>query len=295
MRMYVTFAHHVGAASLLSAGLLAVLGTTAQAACLPGGCSQNGLVFSEASSSFKITDVTGAGTREQPFVVYQDVWGLDIALAVNGLRDAKQHSIFNRPGFAISIVSRNLTGAFWRFYDHELQQSAGLASSETDGLSFAQGIGPVRPYQSSHYASADEVTDVRDFINFHQGAGVTPGETVRFDYFVTDTTPINEFYIRQRPDYRTRATPTVIAPPAVAPPVVTPPVVAPPAVTPPAVAPPVAVSPSSNPAPTPPPAIAVSGPVPAPVPDASTSVLGGMAMFLGRAIQKRRWLCQSKP
>ncbi|MEM9978680.1 MAG: hypothetical protein AAF808_13730, partial [Cyanobacteria bacterium P01_D01_bin.2] len=143
MRIFVTVAHHAGAASLLSAGLLAVFGTTAQAACLSGGCSQNGLVFSEASSSFKVTDVTGIGTRERPFVVYQDVWGLDISLAVNGLKDAKQHSVFNRPGFAISIVSRNLTGAFWRFYDHELQQSAGLASSETDGLSFAQGIGPV--------------------------------------------------------------------------------------------------------------------------------------------------------
>ncbi|MEL7506099.1 MAG: hypothetical protein AAFN42_02115 [Cyanobacteria bacterium J06554_1] len=201
-------AHQIGAALLFSTGLLATVSTPVYAACLPNGCSQNGLLFSEASSSFKITDVTGLGTTADPFVVYQDVWGLDISLAISGLTNAKHQSVFNRPGFAISIVSRNLTGAFWRFYDHELQETAGYASGENDGLSFGQGIGPVRPYTSDRYARADEVTDVRDFINFYQGTGVSPGEYVRFNYFVTDTIPNHLFYIRQRPDYRTNATPT---------------------------------------------------------------------------------------
>ncbi len=217
----------IGAAIIVSNGLLALISPAAQAACLPNGCSQNGLLFSAASNNFRITDVMGSGTTQDPFVVYQDVWGLDILLAVNGLTTAKQHSIFNRPGFAIDIVSRNLTGAFWRFYDHELQETAGIASNENDGLSFAQGIGPVRPYQSDHYTRADEVTDVRDFINFHEGSGVNPGENVRFNYFVTDTIPNDRFYIRQRPDYRTSATPT----PSPAQPVSTPPQAAPTPVT----------------------------------------------------------------
>lgn len=210
MRTFLPSTPQVGLASLFSAGLLAVGSTVTQAACLSSGCSQNGLTFSEASSSFKITDVTGAGTRESPFVVYQDVLGLDISLAVSGLTSASQHSMFNRPGFAISIVSRNLTGAFWRFYDHELQETAGVSSSENDGLSFAQGLGAVRPYTSDHYTQADEVTDVRDFINFYRGAGVNPGESVQFDYFITDTIPNQQFYIRQRPDYRTNTKPTSV-------------------------------------------------------------------------------------
>ncbi|MBE9066107.1 hypothetical protein IQ260_05530 [Leptolyngbya cf. ectocarpi LEGE 11479] len=209
MRTFLPSTPQVGLASLFSAGLLAVGSTVTQAACL-SGCSQNGLVFSEASSSFKITDVAGVGTRENPFVVYQDVLGLDISLAVSGLTNASQHSLFNRPGFAISIVSRNLTGAFWRFYDHELQETAGVSSSENDGLSFAQGLGAVRPYTSDRYTQADEVTDVRDFINFYRGAGVNPGESVRFDYFITDTIPNQQFYIRQRPDYRPNTTPTSV-------------------------------------------------------------------------------------
>ncbi|MEM9809345.1 MAG: hypothetical protein AAF959_29195, partial [Cyanobacteria bacterium P01_D01_bin.56] len=136
---------HVGIASVFNLGLLALFSSSSQAACLTNGCHRNGLVFSEASSNFKITSVIGAGTAANPFVVFQDVWGLDISLAIDGLSNAQQHSAFERPGFAISIVSRNLTGAFWRFYDHELQEIAGLASHENDGLSFAQGIGPARP------------------------------------------------------------------------------------------------------------------------------------------------------
>ena len=208
MRIFTTDARQIGVASLVSAGLLAFSSIPTEAACLAGRCSQNGLVFSEASQNFRITNVTGSGTPNNPFVVYQDVWGLDISVAIDNLTRTPQHSAFNRPGFAISIVSRNLTGAFWRFYDHELQEIAGYASGENDGLSFAQSIGPARPYTSSHYARADEITDVRDFINFYRGAGVRPGETVRFNYFVTDTIPNRRFYIRQRPDYRTNATPT---------------------------------------------------------------------------------------
>lgn len=210
MQIFATAAHRLGVASFCSAVFLAASAAASQAACLGNSCSQNGLIFSAASSSFDITDVTGHGTLADPFVVYQDVRGLDISLAISALANSSKHSIFNRPGFAISIVARNLTGAFWRFYDHELQETAGYASGENDGLSFAQGIGPVRPYTSSHYEQADEVTDVRDFINFYQGAGVNPGETVRFNYFVTDTIPNQRFYIRQRPDYRPN-TPTTSA------------------------------------------------------------------------------------
>ncbi|MBT9314987.1 PEP-CTERM sorting domain-containing protein [Leptothoe spongobia] len=209
MRISVPSAHQIGVASLCSAALLTMSGTTTQAACFTtNGCHQNGLTFSEASSSFSITNVTGLGTQTNPFVIYQDVQGLDISLAIDGFKDAQHHAIFNRPGFAISIVSRNLTGAFWRFYDHELQETAGQSSGENDGLSFAQGIGPIRPYASSHYDQADEVTDVRDFINFHRGEGVKPGETARFDYYITDTIPNQRFYIRQRPDYRPNTVPT---------------------------------------------------------------------------------------
>lgn len=204
---------HICLASLLSIGLFPLFHRSSSAACLPGGCHQNGLIFQEASPNFQITDITGTGSLNNPFVIYQDVWGLDISLAIDGLPHARQHAVFQRPGFAINIVARNLTGAFWRFYDHELQEMAGQASHENDGLSFAQGIGPARPYTTTHYTRADEITDVRDFVNFHQGQGVHPGEQVLFSYLVTDTIPNQRFFIRQRPDYRPNTSPTPITRP----------------------------------------------------------------------------------
>ncbi|MFG6097637.1 hypothetical protein SPB21_20400 [Leptothoe sp. ISB3NOV94-8A] len=303
MRIPFTFAPQVGAASLLSIGLLALGGDASEAACLPGRCSQNGLIFSEASANFRITNVTGRGTHNNPFVVYQDVWGLDISLAVSNLPNAPQHSVFNRPGFAISIVSRNLTGAFWRFYDHELQETAGYASGENDGLSFAQAIGPVRPYTSSHYQRADEITDVRDFINFYRGNGVNPGETGRFNYFITDTIPNQRFYIRQRPDYRTNATQTpVISPqrpktqptnprpikapqpilkrpqPVTPAPVIPAPVTPAPAVPPqPGVSPPKVLAPQAQPV-----------TLPQAVPEPSTVIMGVLALLFSKSIDQRK-------
>ncbi|MGD1948440.1 MAG: hypothetical protein ACFB14_02200 [Leptolyngbyaceae cyanobacterium] len=281
MKIFTTDARQISVVSLVSAGVLALLSAPATAACLAGRCSQNGLVFSEASQNFRITDVTGKGTPNDPFVVYQDVWGLDISVAVDHLPQTPQHSVFNRPGFAISLVSRNLTDAFWRFYDHELQENAGYASSENDGLSFAQGIGSVRPYTSSHYERADEITDVRDFINFYGGAGVRPGEIVRFNYFVTDTIPNHKFYIRQRPDYRANTTPTPKISPQ--PPRQGTSVISKPAI--PASPPQPAALPT--PKPVSPPELVPSKPA-QPVPEPSTPLMGALAILCSRWVRQRR-------
>lgn len=290
MQPFTIRAHQIGVANFLATGLFVALATTAEAACLSGHCSQNGLTFDEASNNFRITDVTGQGTVKNPFVVYQDVWGLDISLAISNLSTATQHSLFNRPGFAIRIVSRNLTGAFWQFYDHELQERAGYASSENDGLSFAQGIDAARPYTSSHYNRADEVTDVRDFINFYQGGGVNPEESVQFNYVVTDTSPTQRFYIRQRPDYRTNAAPISPPRPASQPTIASPtPPILKPVLKPSPLAPPASPSPVVTPQPVQPASAA-----PQPVPEPSTAAMGILAFLFARAIKLGKQFRQSK-
>lgn len=206
--MFGILRRHLSVASLASLGLLTICSQAAKATCLTNSCPYNGLGFSTASNNVQITNILGTGSLQTPYVIYQDVWGLDFSLAITGLNHAPQHSIFGRPGFAISIVSRNLTGEFWSFYDHELQETAGFASNDNDGLSFAQDILDGRPNSSAHYDNADEITDVRDFINFHGGNGVEPGEQVRFNYFITDTIPNAQFYVRQRPNFRTNTVPT---------------------------------------------------------------------------------------
>jgi hypothetical protein len=77
----------------------------------------------------------------------------------------------------------------------------GVASAEGDGLSFAQGSTEIRPWTSDTFTSVDEVMDVRDFINF-SGGQVPDGGTVELAFAITDNSPIDLFYLRQRPNFQ---------------------------------------------------------------------------------------------
>jgi hypothetical protein len=98
-------------------------------------------------------------------------------------------------------VILNDTGADWTYYDNELQEVLGTPSPGADGLSFAQGSSGNRPFSSSVWPNVDEVVDVRDYVNF-SGATVADGETVWIQYAITDNSPIETVYLRQRPNYR---------------------------------------------------------------------------------------------
>ena len=225
----------------LSKATVAIAATSALAFAMPAEAAMltlGPLTFSEASGNFAITN--GALTPNA-FVLWQDVYGPDINLfmAIDGLRRACPYT--GGCYFSVQSIVTNRTGTPWIFFDHELQEVFGVASPEADGLSFAQGLTQLRPFTSDRYAAADEVTDVRDFINFSTGV-VAPGESVTFNYWIADTTPIDRFYLLQRPNYQVggigfvNPTPPPVVPPPIIPPVVTtppspqpssPPVVAP--------------------------------------------------------------------
>jgi hypothetical protein len=171
------------------------------AAALAAPITLNGLTFSEVSGAFTITGGTaGAGTQADPIVLYETVTGLDVTMSIRGFPQ------FGDPvyddgyaSFWLQKVVTNDTGADWNYYDHELQQVLGTPSSDGDGLSFAQGLAG-RPWTSDVFSVYDEVTDVRDYINFSRGV-VHDGDTVTFNYIVHDFTPEDIFYLRQRPNY----------------------------------------------------------------------------------------------
>jgi hypothetical protein len=100
-------------------------------------------------------------------------------------------------------VVTNNTEAIWTSYDHELQEILGTASGEGDGLSFGQGYAVVRPFTSNKFSQVDEIINVRDYVNFFNGS-VNPGEAVIFSLFITDNSPVETFYLRQRPNFSTQ-------------------------------------------------------------------------------------------
>ena len=208
------------------------------------------LEFSEVAGDFVIT---GGEVGTDTLRIFQDVTvpNIDLFTSVQGLESS------GFIGFRLESVLTNRTDTPWVFFDHELQEQFGVASPEEDGLSFAQQFDSVRP-TSNVFSSVDEVTDVRDFVNFSGGV-VNPNQTVTFRYFILDNAPNDLFFLRQRPNFAPGGVGVVPVPPA-------PPVVAPPA----SPAPPVVVAPPAPPAPasppTPPTPVVVPEPVVSPVP-----------------------------
>ncbi|MEO0868077.1 MAG: hypothetical protein AAFY17_06430 [Cyanobacteria bacterium J06642_11] len=149
--------------------------------------------FSEAAGDFIIT---GGEVTPDVFRIFQDVTGpdIDLFMSIEGLLDS------DFLGFRFESVLTNLTNTPWVFFDHELQEELGTPSSEQDGLSFAQKLQAFRPFTSSAFSVVDEVTDVRDFVNFSDGV-VNPNETVSFRYVILDNDPNDTFFLRQRPNF----------------------------------------------------------------------------------------------
>ncbi|WP_431657558.1 PEP-CTERM sorting domain-containing protein [Pantanalinema rosaneae] len=222
--------------TLAAIGLVAGLGiaTEAQAARLRLG----DVSFEEVSGNFQIT----GGSRSTDFyTIYQDVTGPD----VNLLMRIEGFDRLYRQGYVgirVQSIVRNLTGTPWIFFDHELRENQNIPSPEADGLSFAQGYTTIRPFTSDLLPLANEVIDVRDFVNYSGGI-VQPGQTVTFIYAITDNSPQSHFFLLQRPNFQPGGVgfvdplpspppePPVIPPiPEPEPVVITPPIVEPPVI-----------------------------------------------------------------
>ncbi|MEM8808989.1 MAG: hypothetical protein AAGF01_23465 [Cyanobacteria bacterium P01_G01_bin.38] len=184
--------------------------------------SLEGLRFTEVAGDFTIT---GGETAPSALRLFQDVTGpnIDLFTAIEGLSSTRFI------GFRFESVLTNRTDTPWIFFDHELQEKFRIPSPEEDGLSFAQQFSSLRPFTSNAYSIVDEVTDVRDFVNFSGGV-VNPGQTVTFRYAILDNSPTDLFYLRQRPNFAPGGVGVVAPLPVAAPTPTPPPLPAPPTV-----------------------------------------------------------------
>jgi hypothetical protein len=159
-----------------------------------------GLTFSDELGGFTILKVTGTGTVEDPFVVLEEVTGDTPILVIRGMnygfgnRIGSQHII----GFAIAKIAINHTGASWTQYRMELRTTPTDPSPYGDGLSFAQGYSGGPPVTSSGFRHAKVIDEPFDAIDFDDGQ-IKPGESVSFDFFITDMTPKPEIFLLQEP------------------------------------------------------------------------------------------------
>ena len=160
-----------------------------------------GITFSDAGGGFTIVAVSGSGSKDDPFIVVEEITGPSAAvLIIEGLSAAFGNKVdtLHPTGLALRKIIHNRTPFVWTFLDFELQQVLGTSSDYLDGLSFGQGSSAGRPFTSTRFGEINELTEPLDSITYLDGA-LRPGESGVFDIVITDTTPIDRFYLVQRP------------------------------------------------------------------------------------------------
>ncbi|SLN37905.1 hypothetical protein [Oceanibacterium hippocampi] len=166
--------------------------------------TRDGLTFSDELGGFRILSLSGIGSLEDPFVLVEEMTTLgEIALVIRGLASRSQlrpnrFSSITFAGFHLVKVVINRSGREWASYEHELREDLAEPSSYGDGLSFDQPKTGPRPFESDRFQRSHEVTEPADLVRFDSGR-VAVGEAATFRYVITDASPLDRFYLLQRP------------------------------------------------------------------------------------------------
>ncbi len=99
----------------------------------------------------------------------------------------------------ISKTVTNGTNETWTSFELELESRLGTPSTEGDGLSFAQGFANFSTFSSDKFSVYTRQEITRDYLNF-SGGTVNPGESVTFNFIITDNSANNPFWLDQIPN-----------------------------------------------------------------------------------------------
>jgi hypothetical protein len=161
-----------------------------------------GLAFSDELGGVELHGGWGSGTLDDPFVLVEAITGHGPAtIVVRGMsrRFGNRIRSHHEVGFALVKIVHNRTGAPWSLFEVELREHLDRPSPYGDGLSFGQGSTAGRPFGADRFTAVDEILEPYDAVIF-SGGMVAPGESVRVEFVVTDTTPTSIFFLLQRRD-----------------------------------------------------------------------------------------------
>lgn len=170
---------------------------------LPGAArgapmSTGGYEFSDELGGFELLSVRGTGTRDDPFVVVEEIFGRGPAVLI--IRDLAWleggRPLGSEMGIRVQKVVLNASQFPWTSYRLELREHQDQTSDYYDGLSFDQPNRMFRPFRSDVFRHADEDLEPHDSVTFSAGT-VGPGESASLDFAITDPTPKSVFFLRQ--------------------------------------------------------------------------------------------------
>jgi len=158
----------------------------------------NGISFSDELGGFTLDQASGSGTPSDPFVIVETVTGPQHpVLVIRGLSAAFGNLIGSQhaAGFAMRKIVINHTDHRWLRYQVELREELNQQSDYGDGLSFDQGS-QNRKEHSDVFAGVQDVDEPFDAIIFSNG-DVPIGGKATFDFAITDSSPVDLFYLLQ--------------------------------------------------------------------------------------------------
>lgn len=159
--------------------------------------------FSDELGGFTIQNVTGTGTRRNPFTIWQTFDTATSATLVIRTRDMRNvakvpNNNITHSSFHVQIITLNNTRLPWIGLGFELQETIDVASTYGDGLSFDQLARREGDIYSNRFASYEDEFEPGDRLVYTNGH-VDDQTSVTTKFIITDFTPAKEFYLFQNP------------------------------------------------------------------------------------------------
>ncbi len=171
-----------------------------------------GLTFSDEFGGFRLISVSGSGSIADPIVIVEEITDVGPAtMVIRGAqvrRDKTSAELTTTfTNLVVVKVVTNLTERVWIGFELELQEEYRHPSPYDDGLSFDQmNVFSENSVQSDSFSYSRRINEPYDRVRFQEGS-VSPGETVRFRFNITDPTPDPEFFLLQEPQLLVAALP----------------------------------------------------------------------------------------
>lgn len=158
--------------------------------------------FSDELGGFTILSASGRGTKADPIVLVQQFHSASpVTLTIRAVGPIQPfaHEEGTANGFIrLVVVTVNGSVLAWTQFEFELQEKLGRPSIYGDGLSFDQRRRDGDSIASDAFGRFDRAFEPYDRLRFEDGF-VDPGRQARFEFLISDFTPIAEFYLVQDP------------------------------------------------------------------------------------------------
>jgi hypothetical protein len=183
---------------ILAALLALTLALTSAGPADDGRWYAGGYSFSDELGGFRILSVAGSGTKEDPIEIREAFHTAQpVTLVIRAAKALRPHTP-PEGAFHLRVVAVNKSGLAWIEFEFELQEELGTPSDFYDGLSFDQINPNPALISSDRFARFENRFESFDRLRFTSGHA-DPQDRTLFDFFVTDITPVAEFYLVQDP------------------------------------------------------------------------------------------------